>query len=299
MPQLPGPVNSVVGRLPGPVGSRLQPRRSVDGAVAVVTGGAAGIGRATATLLVQRGATVVIGDLDGDAAAGTAQEIGAAAGRRLDVADRSGFTAFLDDVEREFGPLDIMINNAGIMPVGPLLQEDDATTGRILSINLHGVIHGTREAMERMVPRRKGHIVNVASTIGKAGLPGGATYAATKFGVVGFCESVKGELQGTGVDLTIVLPGVVQTALGEGVKQPLGIRLVKPQDVGGGIVDALERPRYEVYVPFEVGPIAMLGAALPPGVRDVVARAMGLHETLAGADTQARSAYEAKVRSAQ
>ena len=231
----------------------------------------------------------MIGDIDVQAASAAAQEIGAAAGRRLDVSDRPGFTAFLDAVEAEFGPLDILINNAGIMPLGPLLAEGDATTGRILAVNLHGTIHGTREAMTRMVPRRQGHIVNVASTLGKAGLPGGATYAATKFGVVGFCESVMAELRGTGVNLTVVLPGVVETALGEGVKQPLGIRLVTPQDVAGGIVDALERPRYEVYVPFEAGPIAMLGAALPHGLRDVVARAMGLHETLTGADSSARA----------
>ncbi len=296
--KIPAPLSRTLGKIPGPAGRPLKNPKSLDSTVVVVTGGAAGIGRSVATLLVKKGATVVIGDINAQAAAAAAQEIGAAAGRRLDVGDRPGFTAFLDQVEADFGPLGVLVNNAGIMPLNPLLDEDDAVTARILAINLHAVIHGTREAMSRMVPRGSGHIVNVSSTMGKAGLPGGATYAATKFGVVGFCESVKGELANTGVNLTIVLPGVVETALGEGVKAPIGIRLVTPDDVANGVIASLEKPRYEVYVPFEAGPIAMLGAALPQGLRDVVARAMGLNETLSGADYEARAAYEARVRAA-
>ena len=190
----------------------------------------------------------------------------------------------------------MLVNNAGVMPLGRVIEEDDATTERVLQINLHGVIHGTREAMQRMVPRGQGHIVNLASTLGKAGLPGGATYCATKFAVVGFSESVKAELIGTGVEVTVVLPGVVQTSLGEGVRQPALIRRVEPEHVADGIADALQRPRFEVYVPFEAGPIAMIGAALPHALRDRVARTLGLHETLAQADSAVRAAYETSVR---
>ena len=296
MPELPRPLADAAAKIPGPLGEQLQPAKSLKGVVVVVTGGSAGIGRATAALLVERGATVIIGSRNGEASAEAATEIGARAGRRLDVADRPGFTAFLDEVERDFGPLGVLINNAGIMPLGRVVDEDDATTGRILAINLHGVIHGTREAIRRMAPRGSGHIVNVSSTLGKAGLPGGATYAATKFGIVGFCESVKGEIEDSGLNLTIVMPGVVETALGEGVKAPIGIRLIQPEDVAEAIVDALEKPRYEVYVPFEAGPIAMLGAALPQGMRDTVAQAMGLNRTLTEADAEARAGYEEKVR---
>ncbi len=298
MPQVPRAISSAAAKIPGPAGGPFRPGKSLQDVVAVVTGGAAGIGRATASGLVRRGAVVVIGDIDGGAAAKTAEEIGAKAGMRLDVADRPGFSDFLNEVEQRFGAIGALINNAGIMPLGPLMDEDDATTARIIQINLHGMIHGTREAMRRMVPRGSGHIVNVASTLGKAGLPGGATYSATKFGIVGFSESVKGELAGTGVHLTIVLPGVVETALGEGVRAPIGIRLVTPDDVADGIVDALAKPRYEVYVPFEAGPVAMLGAALPQGMRDVLAKALGLDKTLTGADGNARKAYEAMVREA-
>jgi len=292
-------VGAVVGKVPGAATLGLGSRKPLQGRVAAVTGGAAGIGRATAAALVEQGAVVVIGDVDGAGAQRAAHEVGAAMAQRLDVTDRAGFTTFLDTVEAVHGPLDILINNAGVMPLGRLVDEDDATTERILQVNLHAVIHGTREAMHRMVPRGNGHVVNLASTLGKAGLPGGATYCATKFAVVGFSESVKAELAGTGVDLTLVLPGIVQTSLGEGVQQPLMIRRVQPEEVAAAIVDALERPRYEVYVPFEAGPVAMLGAALPSGLRDRVARGLGLHATLADADAELRAAYESRVRASR
>ena len=290
----------LAGKVPAAGATRLaRPARPVTGSVVVITGGAAGIGRATAQELAGLGATVVIGDIDAAAAAQAAEEVGAAAGRRLDVTDRPGFTAFLDEVEAEFGPLRVLVNNAGVMPLGRISDEDDASTERILQVNLHGVIHGTREAVQRMAPRGEGHVINLASTLGKAGLPGGATYCATKFAVVGFCESVQAELAGTGVALTVVLPGIVGTSLGEGVKQPLLIRRLNPEDVARAIAEAVQHPRFEVYVPFEAGPIAMLGAALPHSLRDRVARTLGLHETLAEADASARAAYEASVRLAK
>src|SRR4051812_617597 len=138
--------------------------RSLNGKVVVVTGGGRGIGAATASALAARGARVAIGDVDLEAARRTARELGApAVGRHLDVTDRPGFTAFLDGVERELGPLDVLVNNAGIMPLAPVQEESDATVVRQLELNLHAVIHGCKEAIRRMKPRRSGHIVNVAS----------------------------------------------------------------------------------------------------------------------------------------
>lgn len=262
----------------------------------MVTGGAAGIGRATAAELVAAGATVIIGDRDEGAALRVADEIGAAAGRFLDVTDRPAFTDFLDRVEEDFGPLGVLVNNAGVMPLSGIAEEDDATTSAVLAINLHAVIHGTREAVRRMAPRGRGHVVNLASTLGKAGLPGGATYCASKFAVVGFSEAVRAELAGTGVEMTVVLPGVVDTSLGHGVDAPALIRRVLPTDVARAIAGAVDQPRFEVYVPVEAGPIAMVGAALPHALRDRVARALGLYATLAQADAQARAQYEASIR---
>ncbi len=186
--------------------------RSLTGKVAVVTGGGRGIGAATARALMAHGARVAIGDLDPSSAPEGALAL------PLDVTDRPGFTAFLDEVERRLGAIDVVVNNAGIMPVVRADEEADATVIRQIEINLHGVIHGTAEAMRRMKPRGTGHIVNIASAAGKTGIPGLATYCATKHGVVGYSEAVRGELRGTGVEVTVVMPSLVATELTSGIK---------------------------------------------------------------------------------
>src|SRR4051794_32302200 len=189
--------------------------RSLTGKVVAITGGGRGIGRATALALAREGARVAVGDLDQQAADAVAAETGGLA-LPLDVADHAGFTAFLDEVESRLGPLDVLVNNAGIMPVTPLLEESPASIARQLEINLHAVIHGTQEAMRRMVPRGTGHIVQLASVAGRSGLPHLATYCATKHGVVGLSEAVRVELRDTGVEVSVVMPSIVRTELTTG-----------------------------------------------------------------------------------
>src|SRR4051794_13769554 len=173
--------------------------RSLTGRVAVVTGGGRGIGRALTQALVREGMRVAIGDVDREAAERTAAELGdAVVGLHLDVTDLPGFTAFLDEVEGRVGPIDVLVNNAGIMPITALEQESHSSITRQIEINLRAVIHGTQEAMRRMRPRGTGHIVNIASLAGKSGLPHLATYSATKHGVVGLSEATRFELMGSG-----------------------------------------------------------------------------------------------------
>jgi NAD(P)-dependent dehydrogenase (short-subunit alcohol dehydrogenase family) len=146
---------------------RGQPR-SLSNQVVAITGGARGIGHATGRALAHQGARLAIGDLDGDLTAQVAAELGGHAfGVGVDVTDNGAFTAFLDGVEHRLGPLDVLVNNAGIMNAGPIEAEDEALTARALAINLEAVIHGTREAVRRMKPRRTGHIVNVSSAVSK------------------------------------------------------------------------------------------------------------------------------------
>jgi NADP-dependent 3-hydroxy acid dehydrogenase YdfG len=144
--------------------------RILAGQTAAITGGARGIGRATAQALLLQGMKVAIGDVDLDAARQAATDLGSSTvGLPLDVTDRASFTAFLDSTEEQLGPVDVLVNNAGIMQVGRFIDEDDLTARRMVDINIHGVILGTKLALERMVARDRGHIVNISSQAGKFG----------------------------------------------------------------------------------------------------------------------------------
>jgi NAD(P)-dependent dehydrogenase (short-subunit alcohol dehydrogenase family) len=270
--------------------------RSLTGKVVVVTGGARGIGRAIAAALVREGARVTIADLDGAAAEATARELGGGtAGRALDVTDGAAFTALLDAVEREVGPLDVLVNNAGIMPVGALEEEDDASIARQLEINLRAVIHGTRDGMRRMRPRRTGHIVNVASMAGRSGFAHLATYCATKHGVVGLSEAVRLELRGSGVEISVVMPGVVSTELSTGLGTARGVRIVTPEDVAAEVVSALQVPRFDVFVPRSAGWLAGAATMLPRPAREFFVRLLKADQVAVRADGRARAAYEARA----
>ena len=270
-------------------------RRSLSGRVVAITGGARGIGKATATALVRKGCRVAIGDLDLALAEQTAAGLGGGTvALPLDVTDRASFAAFLDEAERQLGPIDVVINNAGIMPVTPFVEEGEDSVRRQIDINLHGVITGSQLAIERMQPRSSGHIVNIASQAGKGGVPGIATYSATKHAVVGLSEAIRAELRNTGVEVACVMPTVVNTELTAGVGQ----RLVKPveaEDVANEIVDALEVPRFDVWVPRANGALFKIISLLPRGVREAIGRLMKIDKLMLEVDHGARRAYEERA----
>ncbi|GAB3369826.1 SDR family oxidoreductase [Amycolatopsis echigonensis] len=272
-------------------------RQSLSGKVVVVTGGAQGIGAATAAALHRRGCRLVLGDLDRIRAEKTAGELGPdVVASPLDVTDTAAFTAFLDDVERTIGPIDVLINNAGIMPLAPLDEEDDAATRRLLEINVHAVVHGTREAVKRMKPRGRGHIVNVASMAGKSGFPGAATYCATKHAVVGLSEAVRLELRGTGVEVSCVMPAVVRTELASGLGEARFIKSVGPDDVAAAIVDALERPKFDVFVPKSLDLTGRITRLFPRAFGEWLVRALGGDQLLASAaHSPERAEYEGRA----
>ncbi len=270
-------------------------RRSLNGKVVAITGGARGIGKATATALVRKGCRVAIGDLDLELAEQTATGLGGGTvALPLDVTDRASFERFLAETERQLGPIDAVINNAGIMPVTPFVEESEASVHRQVDINLHGVITGTQLAIERLRPRGGGYIVNIASQAGKAGIPGIATYSATKHGVVGLSEAVKTELRGSGVEVLCVMPTVVNTELTSGVGQ----RWVKPveaSDVANEIVDAMEVPRFDVFVPRANGVLYRVLTLMPRGAREALGRLMKIDKLMFEVDHGARRAYEERA----
>jgi NADP-dependent 3-hydroxy acid dehydrogenase YdfG len=270
--------------------------RSLAGQVVAITGGARGIGRATAVTLLAQGARVAIGDIEASLAERTADELGAGTvGLPLDVTDRASFAHFLDEVETRLGPLDVLINNAGIMPIGPFVEESDATAKRMIDINLNGVIYGSKLALERFLPRNRGHLVQIASAAGKAGFPGGATYCATKHAVVGLSEAIRAELHETNIDISVVMPVVVNTELGSGLPTTRGFKPVEPEDVANAIVEALQSGRFDVYVPKSIGGMIRFNALLPRRAMEAVGRLMKGDQVLSHPDHVARAAYEARM----
>jgi NADP-dependent 3-hydroxy acid dehydrogenase YdfG len=271
-------------------------RRSLAGQVVAITGGARGIGRATAAALIAQGARVAIGDIESSLAERTASELGGGTvGLPLDVTDRTSFEAFLAQVEDRLGPLDVLINNAGIMPIGPFVEESDATARRMVDINLHGVIFGSKLALERFLSRGRGHLVQIASAAGKAGFPGGATYCATKHGVVGLSEAIRAEVRDTDIGVSVIMPVVVNTELGSGLPETRGFKAVEPEDVAAAIIEALQTGRFEVYVPKTMNGMIRLNAVMPRAAMDWIGRMLKGDQVLAHPDHAARAAYEARV----
>jgi NAD(P)-dependent dehydrogenase (short-subunit alcohol dehydrogenase family) len=271
-------------------------RRSLSGRVVAITGGARGIGLATAAVLIRRGCRVALGDLDLEQAERAAAELGGGTvAIQLNVTDRDSFADFLAEAERQLGPIDVLVNNAGIMPVTPFEHESDDSIRRQLDINVYGVMVGTQLAVRRMKARRSGHIVNIASSAGKAGVPGIATYAATKHAVVGLTEAVRAECRGSGVELSYVMPITVNTQLIEGLKDQRGVKRVEAEDVAKEIVDALELGRVDVYVPRQLRASVIMGALLPRRAREAMARFMGVETVMTEVDPTARRSYEERI----
>ena len=261
-----------------------------------ITGGARGLGLAMAESLAGRGAHIALGDLDAELAAREAARLpGGAIGLRLDVTDPTSFRDYLAAAEQRLGPVDVLINNAGIMVCEPFLDEPESLTRRQIEINVHGVITGMRLAMPGMQARRSGHVINIASAAGKVGVAGEAVYVATKHAVVGLSEAVRYELRGTGVELSVVMPGLANTELASGMSAGRGMKLVEPEEVAAAVVETLERPRFAVYVPSSLGFLFQFSALLPQSARDFMNRMFQTDQIATKVDKTARATYAARA----
>ncbi|HWN72260.1 MAG TPA: SDR family oxidoreductase [Solirubrobacterales bacterium] len=274
-------------------------RLSLSGKVVAITGAARGIGKATAQALVNKGCRVAIGDLDLELAEQTAAQLGGGTvALPLDVTDSSSFERFLDEAERQLGPLDAVVNNAGIMPVTPFEEEAEDSIRRQIDINFVGVAIGTQLAIRRLRPRGRGYIVNIASQAGKGGVPGIATYSGTKHAVVGLSEAVRAELRETGIEVLCVMPTVVNTELTSGVGQKW-VKPVEASDVATEIVDAMEVPRFDVFVPRANGVLYKVLGPLPRSWREALGRAMKVDKLMIEVDHDARRAYEERAAASE
>jgi len=272
--------------------------RVLSGQVAAITGGARGIGRATAEAFLAQGMKVAIGDLDLATAEQTAKELSSRGEIRayaLNVTEPESHEAFIEATENDLGPIDVYVNNAGIMPVGRFLEQDHATDRRQIDINVIGVLNGMRAILPRFQQRYSGHLVNIASTAGKGGFPGVAVYCGTKHFVVGMSEGVRLELKDTPIEVMCVMPGFVNTELVSGLGSARGIKNASPDDVANEIVEALKVPRFDVFVPRIIGPVSKVMNTLPRSSRERIAHALKADTVMLEVDQSARAAYELRA----
>jgi short-subunit dehydrogenase len=245
---------------------------SVADKVIAITGGARGIGLAIATVLQGLGGKVAIGDIDESAVKEAGARLGLKVCRGLDVTDRQSFTDFLDSVESELGPVDVVVNNAGVIAVGSAVDESDAITRRVLDVNIFGVILGTKLAAQRMLPRGRGHIINIASLSSVLPTEGIATYSATKHAVLGYTDTVRMENRGSGVHFSAILPTLTNTEMIAGIGHARGFRNAEPDDVAQAVAAVIAKPKSRVVVPRSLGIIISAQRFMPQRVSETLGR---------------------------
>lgn len=243
-----------------------------DGAVAVITGGASGIGLAMARAFASRGSRLVLADIDEAALADAEAELSSTADVMTsvtDVTDAHAVEALASDVFDRFGEVNILCNNAGVATYGPLAESSLEEWKWVMDINVWGVVHGISAFVPRMLETgRPGHVVNTASMSGLVGMLNLGVYCASKFAVVGMSESLARELRSTPIGVTILCPMVVDTKInehsmerrprGEGDAFPVGDLaggIMQPEVVADRVVEAIEAQHLYVITHPEQGPI--------------------------------------------
>jgi NADP-dependent 3-hydroxy acid dehydrogenase YdfG len=274
----------------------------IKGKTIVITGAARGIGFATARALLARGAQVVIGDRDLatlEAAVGRLSELGLASGHPLDVTDPESFATFLDKARSDGdGHVDVLINNAGVMPIGAFLEQSDEAIRTSIEVNFCGVLTGCRLVLPEMVRRRSGHIVNVASLAGVMAVPGQVVYAGTKFAVVGLSTALADEFAPHAVEVTVVMPPFTNTELISGTRPVSANKPVEPEDIAAAIVKVLDKPKTHVSVPGAVRLPLTVIAMLGPRGRRWVQRRTGSDRVFLDFDSDVRRSYEERAQHA-
>ncbi len=275
---------------------------NIRGKTIVITGAARGIGYATAQALLARGARVVIGDRDIDvlenAVAGISS-LGPVSGHPLDVTDKESFAAFLGKARADGdGHIDVLINNAGVMPVGPFLDQSAQAIRSSIEVNFYGVLTGCQLVLPEMVKRHSGHIINIASMAGVVAVPGQIVYAGTKFAVVGLSTAMADEFSPHGIKVTAVLPTFTNTEMISGTSPSAAVKPVEPAEIAAAIVKVLDKPKTRVSVPGWGRSFAVLTTLLPDRGRRWLNKKMGNDSVFLTMDNSARRTYEDRAQHA-
>jgi NADP-dependent 3-hydroxy acid dehydrogenase YdfG len=224
------------------------------GRVAAVTGASSGIGAATATALSRAGATVALAARRRERLDALADQLdGEASIHEVDLTDEQQARAFIEQAHAEHGGLHLLVNNAGVMLLGPVMGSDPADWRRMLDVNLWGLLVCTHAALPLIAQSGGGDIVNVSSVAGRRADAGAAVYNMTKFGVHAFSEALRQEALHAGVRVTVVAPGFVETELQGHNTDPLVVQamaksreqigeILEPEDIADSILYAVTRP---------------------------------------------------------
>jgi len=234
----------------------------LDGTVALITGASSGIGEATAVALAEAGAAVALVARRRDRLDELAERIAASGGSAVaieaDIADRDQAEAAVQRAVSELGRVDIVVNNAGLMRIGPVADADPADWDQMLSVNVQGLLYVTRAALPHLIqaaadaPRHVADVVNISSTGGRVARPGTAVYSLTKFGIGAFSEAVRQEVLGQRVRVGLVEPGTVQTEITAHLppedraaldRRNAGMVKLEPSDIADAVVFMVTRDR--------------------------------------------------------
>ena len=265
---------------------------SISEKVIAITGGARGIGAATAAHLQRLGATVIIGDRDHEVAAKTAADLGIEA-LPLDVSDEQSFAAFLDEVITRHGRLDVLINNAGFMVIG---RVDDVPIERQLSqfdVNVRGVIIGSALAGQRMTAG--GHIVNIASLAGRMPMPGIAAYAGTKAAVLAFSEAYDAELADRDIKVSCVLPSFTNTSLIDGTEATGLMKPIEPEQVAAAVAEVIDKRLNRRTVPRHFTMSGAQWSGFPGPAKKWIRSTLHIDTVFTEPDREARADYDRRT----
>lgn len=230
----------------------------------LLTGAARGIGQVTALELATHGCDIIGIDLKVDDMIETAAAI-KHMGRKFcslecDISRLALAREIVTEAERLSGGIDILINNAGVLPSGPFIERDFSVWQRTIDINLIAMMNLTHAILPAFIERRSGHIVNIASIAGKFGSEGVVAYAASKHGVVGFSSGLRAELEGANIGVSWICPSPARTRMAKNVSHTFLTPLIEPEDVARAVRRAIERNAIEVFVP---GSIRFTSSVLP------------------------------------
>ena len=232
---------------------------ALQGKVCVVTGASSGIGAATAARLAEAGAAVALAARRDDRIEELAKQIESGGGRAIavktDVTDEAQANSLIETARSELGGLDVLVNNAGVMLLGPVAGADTEEWRRMVNVNLLGLFYCTHAALPIMGEQGSGHIVNISSVAGRIARAGVAVYNATKWGVGAFSEALRQEVLHANVRVTIIEPGMVDTELGDHVANPLARQALdraiaetkaplRADDIANAIVYAVSQPAH-------------------------------------------------------